>query len=269
VCSSDLIASDAAIAQSKIAGLAASFAEKAPLASPTFTWSVVLPSTTSIGAVSSTELGYVDGVTSSIQTQLDAKAESSTVTSHTSATTNVHGISDTAALALTADVNSGLALKANLAGPTFTGNVKVENFEATGTVTGITKSAVGLGNVDNTSDANKPVSTATQTALDAKASLSGATFTGAVSGTSLTLSGNLTVNGTTTTVNTTNFTTSDPVIYLGAGNNANTVDLGFVASYNDGTYAHQGLVKDTSDVKWKLFKCVTVEHTTTVNFTQG
>ena len=40
----------------------------------------------------------------------------------------------------------------------------------TGTVSGITKSMVGLGNVDNTSDANKPVSTATQTALDAKAS---------------------------------------------------------------------------------------------------
>lgn len=32
-----------------------------------------------------------------------------------------------------------------------------------------TKSAVGLGNVDNTSDANKPISVATQTALDAKA----------------------------------------------------------------------------------------------------
>lgn len=32
----------------------------------------------------------------------------------------------------------------------------------------ITKSAVGLGNVDNTSDANKPVSTATQTALNGK-----------------------------------------------------------------------------------------------------
>jgi len=31
-----------------------------------------------------------------------------------------------------------------------------------------TKSDVGLGNVDNTSDANKPVSTAQQTALDAK-----------------------------------------------------------------------------------------------------
>lgn len=32
-----------------------------------------------------------------------------------------------------------------------------------------TKAQVGLGNVDNTSDANKPISTATQTALDAKA----------------------------------------------------------------------------------------------------
>lgn len=30
------------------------------------------------------------------------------------------------------------------------------------------KSAIGLGNVDNTSDANKPVSTATQAALDGK-----------------------------------------------------------------------------------------------------
>lgn len=34
----------------------------------------------------------------------------------------------------------------------------------------LTKSDVGLGNVDNTSDANKPISTATQTALDGKAS---------------------------------------------------------------------------------------------------
>lgn len=38
----------------------------------------------------------------------------------------------------------------------------------TGTVSGITKAMVGLGNVDNTSDANKPVSAATQTALNAK-----------------------------------------------------------------------------------------------------
>jgi hypothetical protein len=38
----------------------------------------------------------------------------------------------------------------------------------TGTTSGITKSMVGLNNVDNTSDVNKPISTATQTALDNK-----------------------------------------------------------------------------------------------------
>lgn len=43
-------------------------------AGPTFTGTVVLPSTTSIGDVSSTELSYVDGVTSAIQTQLDTKS---------------------------------------------------------------------------------------------------------------------------------------------------------------------------------------------------
>jgi hypothetical protein len=45
---------------------------KAPLASPTFTGTVVLPATTSIGNVSNTEIGYLDGVTSAIQTQLGA-----------------------------------------------------------------------------------------------------------------------------------------------------------------------------------------------------
>lgn len=42
------------------------------------------------------------------------------------------------------------------------------------------KSAVGLGNVDNTSDVNKPVSTATQSALNLKAPLASPTFTGTV-----------------------------------------------------------------------------------------
>jgi hypothetical protein len=47
---------------------------KSPSADPTFTGTVVLPSTTSIGNVSATEIGYLDGVTSAIQTQMDTKA---------------------------------------------------------------------------------------------------------------------------------------------------------------------------------------------------
>jgi hypothetical protein len=58
---------------------------------------------------------------------------------------------------VTSSIQTQLNDKAPIASPTFTG-----------TVSGITSSMVGLGNVDNTSDANKPVSTATQTALDLK-----------------------------------------------------------------------------------------------------
>lgn len=66
----------------------------------------------------------------------------------------------TTALGYTPVQQSALDLKANLASPTFTG-----------TVGGITKAMVGLGNVDNTTDAAKPISTATQTALNLKSDI--------------------------------------------------------------------------------------------------
>ena len=47
----------------------------------------------------------------------------------------------------------------------------------TGTVAGITATMVGLANVNNTSDASKPISTATQSALDLKAPLTSLTYT--------------------------------------------------------------------------------------------
>jgi hypothetical protein len=53
----------------------------APITSPTFLGTVVLPSTTSIGNVSATEIGYVDGVTSAIQTQIDTKLATATAAS--------------------------------------------------------------------------------------------------------------------------------------------------------------------------------------------
>jgi hypothetical protein len=189
-------------------------------------------------------------------------ASSSAVSTHNAVTTNVHGIADTAALATKAYADTAEADAITAAGTA--ADTKIST-----AVAALTKSSVGLANVDNTADASKPVSTATQTALDLKAPKAAPTFTGTLTAADVTISGNLTVSGTTTTVNTTNFTTSDPVIYLGEGNNANLVDIGFVGSYNDGTYAHQGLVKDSSDAKWKLFKGVTDEPTTTVNFAQG
>lgn len=86
------------------------------------------------------------------------------------ATTSVKGkVRLTGDLGGTADAPTvpGLAAKAPLASPTFTG-----------TVSGVTKSHVGLGNVDNTADTAKPVSTAQQTALNLKANLASPAFTG-------------------------------------------------------------------------------------------
>jgi hypothetical protein len=53
----------------------------------------------------------------------------------------------------------------------------------------LNSSDVTLGNCDNTSDANKPVSTATQTALNLKANLASPTFTGTVTIPSAVISG--------------------------------------------------------------------------------
>lgn len=80
-------------------------------------------------------------------TQLDGNSQAPTAAPGT----------NTTQLATTAFVTGAVAPKANIASPTFTG-----------TVGGVTAAMVGLGNVNNTSDAAKPISTAVQTALDAK-----------------------------------------------------------------------------------------------------
>ena len=103
----------------------------APTASPTFTGTVVLPATTSIGTITNTELSYVDGVTSAIQTQIDTKAPlaSPTFTGTVSGVTatmvglgSVNNTADTAKPVSTAQ-QTALDLKANIASPTFTGTV--------------------------------------------------------------------------------------------------------------------------------------------------
>jgi hypothetical protein len=251
--------------------------EKAPLAAPTFTGTVVLPSDTSIGDVSATEIAHLNGVTSAIQGQIDAKLDSSiasttyapleaptfTGTVTLPATTAIGTVSSTEIGHLdgvTSGIQSQINAKAPSDSPTFTG-----------TVSGVTKAHVGLGNVDNTSDADKPVSTATQNALDLKADLAGATFTGAV-----TIEGNLNVTGTTTTINATDLSVSDPLIYLASGQyDEDVLDVGFLAATGEvgGTeqsHLHSGLFRDVSDgKKWKLVTNVPHPVSNTVDVTNA
>lgn len=85
----------------------------------------------------------------------------------------------------------------------------------------------------------------------------------------VTIAGNLTVNGTTTTVATTNLEVTDPLFSIGSGNNASdSVDLGFYGLYDTSGSQdlYSGLFRDASDSgKWKLFKDAQEAPTTTVN----
>jgi len=95
------------------------------------------------------------------------------------------------------------------------------------------------------------------------------TFTGTVTTDDLIVGGDLTVNGTNFAASATSITIEDNLVQLAHGNAANTVDLGLVVGYTDGTAKHAGIVRDVSADKWKLFKGVTTEPSTVVDFTQG
>jgi hypothetical protein len=157
------------------------------------------------GAVDNTEFGYLNGVTSAIQTQLDAKVDENaaiTGATKTKITFDAKGLVTAGADATTADIadslnkryvtdaqatvignTSGTNTGDNATNSQYSGlaaskqdtlvsgtNIKTlegQSLLGSGNID-LVKGDVGLGNVDNTSDANKPVSTATQTALDAK-----------------------------------------------------------------------------------------------------
>jgi hypothetical protein len=100
------------IAQSSVTNLVSDLGLRAPLASPTFTGTVVLPTTTSIGSVVSAEIGYLAGVSSAIQTQLNNKQPLSTPLTNTTAAfttaleTKLNGIATGAEVNVNADWNS-------------------------------------------------------------------------------------------------------------------------------------------------------------------
>ncbi len=71
-------------------------------------------------------------------------------------------------------VIAGLSGKENI----ISAGTTVQYFRGDKTFQTLDKTAVGLANVDNTSDLNKPINTATQTALNLKANLASPTFTG-------------------------------------------------------------------------------------------
>jgi hypothetical protein len=272
----------------------------------------------SVSAVTSTEIGYLDGVSSAIQTQLDGKASSTyvpttiTVADESTDTTcfplfvtaatgdlapksgsNLAFDSNTGALTATSFVGN---LTGNVTGNTSgssgstTGNAATATALATGreiALTGdVTASGVsfdGTGNISlSTTIAANSVALSTDTTGNYVAGVSGTTNEIEVSGSgsegatvtiglpdNVTIAGNLTVNGTTTSIDTTNLEVEDPLIKLAKNNSAaDSLDIGFYGLYDTSGSQdlYSGLFRDSSDSgKYKLFKDLQVEPTTTVN----
>jgi len=222
-----------------------------------------------------------------------AIARDSELSSHTSASTSVHGIADTSALATktyadnaastaaaavvaaaptalntlnelaaalgndasyASTITTALGTKAPIASPTFTG-----------TVSGITRSMVGLGNVDNTTDANKPISTATQTALDLKiasataattyAPIASPTFTGTVSGVTKAMVGLSDVDN----VSTATIYSNQYVLVTGTSRTiSSTTDKFNVVEFNSSNPITVTIPNDTQDAGWPVGSSVEI-----------
>ena len=135
------VAADAAIAQSKVSGLMTDYVASISVSGRTVTYK--------------NKNGVNMGSITTQDTTYELASQSSNGLMSSTDKTKLNGIESGA------QKNTVLGVKGSSESAYRTGNVN------------ITKANIGLGNVDNTSDEDKPVSTATQTVLNGKANTSG------------------------------------------------------------------------------------------------
>jgi len=120
---------------------------------------------------------------------------------------------------------------------------------STSAVIGINQSAISItqGQVANLS-----------TDLSMKAPIDSPSLTGTIHVSDLVIDGTLVFNGNATTLNSTNLSVTDSLIYLAAEQyTADAVDIGIYGAYGNSNnssnnHPHTGLVRDSSDGKWNL-----------------
>ena len=89
-------------------------------------------------------------------------------------------------------------------------------------------------------------------------------------GDNVTVTGNFDVNGTTTTIDTTNLTVTDPLVKFGQAYTGSAYDEGFIVTRGDGSSsntANKGLIWDESADEFAAIACNTEDGTTAGNVT--
>jgi hypothetical protein len=165
-------------------------------------------------------------------------------------------------------------INARIASTSVTG---VAYFDSTNfTAAGDGKVSITNGTITNTQLVNSSISfagggspssvslggtlTITGTANEVKVTNSGSGTLTLGLPTDVVIGGNLTVNGTVITANVENFIVEDPLIALGTGNAADSVDLGWYGMYTSGSLRYAGTFRDASDGgKFKFFGGLTAQ----------
>lgn len=122
-------------------------------------------------------VSYGSATSSYVPLTVGSTLHNISLSGHTHTIANVSGLQS----ALDGKLNKGSYSRASslLTGANVFSNIVVVNGIVTATATrALTKGDLSLGNVDNTSDASKPISTAVSNALAAKAPIASPTFTG-------------------------------------------------------------------------------------------
>ena len=181
-------------------------------------------------------------IASTITQYTDALAKAATISDVAYDSTTWNGVLDIAPSKNSVrDQNEVLVTSIATKEPSITATTSADYYRGDKTFQTLNKAAVGLSNVDNTTDAGKPVSTAQQTALDLKANLADPTFTGTVSGITKAMVGlgSVVNSDTTTTANITDssnkrFVTDANLTTIGNQSGTNTGDQTSVSG-NAGT----------------------------------
>jgi hypothetical protein len=84
------------------------------------------------------------------------------------------------------------------------------------------------------------------------------------------IEGTIVFGGEGTTVETSNLSVTDPLIFTGDGNASDIVDLGFIGEYTTGgSTKYSGIVRDASDGVIKAFKHASTKPTSFVDFSEA
>lgn len=121
----------------------------------------------SIKRATATGYAYLNAGVLSAASEIPQSAITNLGTALDSKAAAIHTHSQSDVTGLTSSL-SGISTALDSKEPTINAGAAGQYWDGTKSWQSLNKTAVGLGNVDNTSDANKPISTATQTALNAK-----------------------------------------------------------------------------------------------------